>query len=207
MFIRTIFNFWLRGILAAVVVVFGGLSPQIVTAEASTENHITSKPAISRLKPDGTRGRGYKLVYYVDVPVEVFWKFKTDFDNRILLSNRYINAHRLVIHNQHGAVTETEYSNKPGTLFRWQSKLFPEQYLLRYVLMNPDECGQEYHHGSIKLEAVGTGTRVTQLAYFDFFGVSLWMSYPFTGGMSHFLNYTVRWEQQTMLEFRSWYEQ
>jgi hypothetical protein len=201
--IRAIFDFGLCGILVAVAFVFGGLSPTIAIAETSAENYVTAMPVISKLRPDGANGRGYKLVYYVDAPIEISWKFKTDFDNQLLLSNRYINSHRLVISDQSGAVTETEYSNKAGTVFRWQSTVFPERYLLKYVLMNPDECGQKYHYGSIQLEAMGSGTRVTQLAYFDFFGVSLWMSYPFAGGMSHFLNYTAGWEQQAILDYSS----
>ena len=205
-FIRAIFDIRLCGILAAVAVVFGGSPPATAMADVLAENLVTGMPLISKLKPDGANGRGYKLVYYVDAPIEVSWKFKTDFDNQLLLSNRYINSHRLVISNQSGAVTETEYSNKPGTVFKWQITVFPERYLLRYVLTNPDECGQKYHYGSIQLEAMGAGTRITQLAYFDFFGVSLWMSYPFAGGMSHFLNYTVGWEQQTILEYNSRYE-
>lgn len=202
-FIRVIFDFGLVGVLAACSVLFGGSSAAIAMAEVAAESHVTGMPVISKLRPDGANGRGYKLVYYVDAPIEVSWKFKTDFDNQLLLSNRYINSHRLVSNHQYGAVTETEYSNKPGTVFKWQSTLFPERYLLRYVLMNPDECGQKYHYGSIQLEALGSGTRVTQLAYFDFFGVSLWMSYPFTGGMSHFLNYTAGWEQQAILDYSS----
>lgn len=206
-FIRAIFDFGLVGVLAAGSVLFGGSSPAIAMSEVLTENKLTGMPVISKLRPDGANGRGYKLVYYVDAPIEVSWKFKTDFDNQLLLSNRYINSHRLVSSHQYGAVTETEYSNKPGTVFKWQSTLFPERYLLRYVLMNPDECGQKYHYGSIQLEALGSGTRVTQLAYFDFFGVSLWMSYPFTGGMSHFLNYTAGWEQQIILDYSSQLEE
>jgi hypothetical protein len=204
-FIRAIFDFGLGGILVAIVL--GGSSAAIAMAEVLAESHATGMPVISKLRPDGANGRGYKLVYYVDAPIEVSWKFKTDFDNQLLLSNRYINSHRLVSSHQQGAVTATEYSNKPGTVFKWQITVFPEQYLLRYVLINPDECGQKYHYGSIQLEAMGSGTRVTQLAYFDFFGVSLWMSYPFTGGMSHFLNYTAGWEQQAIMEYNSRHEE
>jgi len=39
---------------------------------------------------------------------------------------------------------------------------------------------------------------VTQTAYFDFFGATLWMNYPWYGGMRHYLNYTARWEQETI---------
>lgn len=206
-FIRALLNVGVCGFLAVVAVVFAGSSPGLAMAKASAENHVIGMPVITRLRSEGGNGRGYKLVYYVDAPIDVVWRFKTDFDNQLLMSNRYINSHRLVNVSQHGAVTVTEYSNKPGTGFKWQSTVFPERHLLRYVLMNPDECGQKYHYGSIQLDAMGSGTRVTQLAYFDFFGVSLWMSYPFTGGMSHFLNYLVGWEQQTILEYSSRYEE
>jgi hypothetical protein len=41
-------------------------------------------------------------------------------------------------------------------------------------------------------------TKVTQVVYFDFFGATLWMNYPWYGGMRHYLHYTARWEQETI---------
>jgi len=88
------------------------------------------------------------LIYLVDAPLDVFWKFKTDFDNQFLLSNKLIISHRFVSRNRNVVVTE-----------------------------------------------------------FDFFGVSIWVSYPFYGGMSYFLKYTTGWEQQTILKLKNKYEE
>jgi hypothetical protein len=161
-----------------------------------------SEPVIVTLKPKQADGRGYRLVYTVDASLEATWDFKTDFASQVLLSNKLISAHRLVSQDGNVAVTETVYYNKPGLVFRWKTTVFPEQHLLEYVLLNPQECGQEYHFGTIKLEAVAAATRVTQEAWFDFFGVSLWVNNPFRGGMSHFLKTTARWEQQAVPAYR-----
>lgn len=190
------------GVLAALLLACGVLSWWIPVSAVATENALNSDPVISRLKPEHAEGRGYQLVYMVNAPLEVTWEFKTDFASQVLLTNNLISSHRVVDRNLHEVVTETVYVNKPSMTFRWQTTLFPEQHLLEFVLLNPEECGQKFHHGYIQLEAVDAGTRVTQIAYFDFFGVSFWVNYPFSGGMSHFLKYTASWEQQAILKYR-----
>jgi len=194
------FRFRLTGILVAMLMVSNVLSPGIRVSDAATENPSSGDPVISKLKPEQAEGRGYQLVYTVNAPLKATWDFKTDFASQILLTNKFINSHRLVSRGQDVVVTETVYYNKPGMTFKWQTTLFPEQHLLKFVLLNAEECGQKFHHGYIQLEAVDAGTRVTQVAYFDFFGVSFWVNYPFSGGMSHFLKYTANWEQQAVLK-------
>ena len=193
-------RFELIGILAAIVFAPGALPSDTPATEQAVQQIISGVPVIQKLKPERKAGRGYKLIYFIDAPLDVVWRFKTDFGNQVLLSNKYINSHRLVSRNQNEAVTATEYSNKPKFRFEWQTIQFPDQHLLDFILLNPEECGQKYHYGYIQLEAMGTGTRVTQIAYFDFFGVSLWVSYPFKGGMSYFLKYTAAWEQKAVLD-------
>lgn len=201
------FRFGLGGALAAVLFASSSLSSEIPRPESTEKQVSYSKPVIVKLRPEGKDGRGYKLVYWVDAPVDVFWKFKTDFDNQFLLSNKFISSHRLVSRNGNEVITENEYSNKPKALFRWQTTLLPDQHLLKFILLNPEECGQKYHYGYIQLEALDSRTRVTQVVYFDFFGVSLWVNYPFRGGMSHFLKYTAKWEQQTILKLKDNYKE
>jgi hypothetical protein len=193
------FRFGPGGILAALLLACGVLSSWIPVSAVAVENALHNDPVISKLKPEQSEGRGYQLVYTVNAPVEVTWDFKTDFASQVLMTNKLIRSHRLVSRNQDEVVTETVYDNKPAMTFKWQTTLFPEQHLLKFVLLNPEECGQKFHHGYIQLEAVDAGTRVTQVAYFDFFGVSFWVNYPFSGGMSHFLKYTANWEQQAVL--------
>ena len=190
----------LSGILVAIFITSSSLPSESSATELTQQQDFDSDPILLKLKPEGKAGRGYKLIYLIDAPLNVVWAFKTDFENQILLSNKYINTHRLISRNQNEVVTENEYSDKPRLKFKWQTTLFPDQHLLNYVLLNPEECGQKYHHGSIQLEAVGSRTRVTQVAYFNFFGVSFWVGYPFRGGMSHFLKYTAAWEQEAVLD-------
>jgi len=185
---------------ALVLVVSSVLSSEQHLSEPSQEAFSNADPIISKLKPERPHGRGFKLEYVVNAPLEFFWNYKTNFDNELLHDNKYINAHKLVSREDNLVTTETEYSYKPKVVFEWQTTVFPDQYLLEYTLLNPEECGQNYHYGRIKLEAEGLGTRVTHISYFDFFGAYLWVNYPFKGGMSRFLKYTAQWEQQIISE-------
>src|SRR5210317_1380394 len=54
------------------------------------------KAYVYKLDPGDTAGKGYKLVYMVAAPLAVYWKFKTDFENDFLLTNKLIREHRLV---------------------------------------------------------------------------------------------------------------
>ena len=195
------------GVLAALLFASSGTASEVPVPEPSKEHILNSDPVISRLKPERTRGRGFKLVYSVDASLDVFWRYKTHFGNPRVLSNKFIVSHRLVSRDGNVVITETEYSNKANAVFKWQTTVFPDQNLLKYVLLNPQECGQEYHYGYVQLEALDFGTRVTQVAYFDFFGVSLWVNYPFNGGMSKFLQYTAQWEQKFISEFEHQYRE
>lgn len=202
---KKICRFGLYGILAATLWASTGSSSETQAPEPAEQQFLSNTPIIYKLKPEQKGGRGYKLIYVVDAPKDVFWKFKTDFDNQFLLSNKLITSHRLVSRNQNEVVTENSYSDKPGAIFKWRITLLPDQHLLKFILLNPQECGQKYHYGYIKMEALDFMTRVTQVAYFDFFGVSFWVNYPFYGGMSYFLNYTATWEQQTILKLKHKY--
>ena len=52
---------------------------------------------------------------------------------------------------------------------------------------------------------MGESTKVTHVAYFDFFGATLWVHYPWGGGMLDFLEYTAQWEQRTILQLKNNY--
>ena len=168
---------------------------------------------ILELEPQRQNGAGYELVYLVDAPIDVFWKFKTDFDNDFLLTHKFIKSHRMIRHSGNVVVTEDLfsedlYTHRPHAKFRWQTTLLPAEYRMDFVLLNPEECGQKFHYGHIQLEvfeASSEKTKVTQVAYFDFFGVSFWVKYPWYGGMRYFLEYTARWEQATILKLRHAY--
>jgi len=188
-------------VCALVLITANGLSSEQRASDTRQDQFTYNDPIISKLKPERAHGRGFKLEYLVNAPLDVFWSFKTNFDNDILHKNRFITSHRLVSREENLVITETEYSYKPGKIFKWQTSVIPDQNRLEYELMNPEECGQKYHYGYIQLEAEGTRTRVVHVAYFDFFGVTFWVNYPFKGGMSEFLKYTALWEQQFVLGY------
>ena len=195
------FRYILPGIAVAILWVSGATATEI-----DGQQGFGASPVIVKLKPERETGRGYQLSYMIDAPIDVVWKFKTDFDNQFLLSNKFFTSHRLVSQDRDEVITENVYSNKPKATFRWRTTLSADRYLLEFTLLNPEECGQKYHYGHIQLEAAGARTRVRQVAYFDFFGVSFWVNYPFSGGMSSFLKYTAAWEQQTVLDLKDEYE-
>ncbi|MBW2470048.1 MAG: hypothetical protein JRE62_12150 [Deltaproteobacteria bacterium] len=191
------------------------LTIELPAQEENEAELIEGKPLIRKLPSPRQGGSGYELVYVVDVPVDIFWKFKTDFDNTFLTTNKFIIAHRIISRHDNVVVTEDVfskdlYTHKPNTKFRWQTTIFPDAYRLDFVLLNPAECGQKFHHGSIQLNSAGSGgqkTQVSQRAYFDFFGVSFWVNYPWYGGMKYFLTYSVEWEQATIQRLKSKYIQ
>ena len=193
-------------VCALLLIVSNGYSSERSVSDLSHDQFSNNNPIISKLKPERAHGRGFKLEFLVNAPLDVFWNYKTNFDNDLLHKNRFITSHKLVSREENLVITETEYSYKPRKVFKWQTTVFPDRNLLKYELLNPEECGQKYHYGYIQLEAEGNGTRVIQVSYFDFFGVSLWVNYPFKGGMSEFLKYTARWEQQFVSEFEHQYQ-
>ncbi|MGD9062440.1 MAG: hypothetical protein PVF72_18525 [Desulfobacterales bacterium] len=207
----------IRVVLVQCFIALSFLTLEAPAQEADEAPLLEGKAFIRKLPPqhkdDG--GSGYELVYVVELPLDVYWRFKTDFDNDFLTTNKFIKAHRLISQDNNVAVTEDIfsddlYTHKPNAKFRWQTTLFPTQYRLDFVLLNPAECGQKFHHGSIQLEAAGASgqkTKVTQTAYFDFFGVSFWVNYPWYGGMKYFLTYTAQWEQDIVLRLKSHYIQ
>lgn len=162
---------------------------------------------IKRTMPERKGGQGYRLVYRVNVPIAVFWKFKTDFDNAFLTENKYIRDHRFITRDGNIAITENKYTNGPDVFFRWQTKISPEVFRLDFILLNPQQCKQKYHYGYIQLESENKVTRVTQVVYFDFLGAFFWAYYPWKGGMKDFLSYTAKWEQATALRLKDRYHE
>jgi len=168
---------------------------------------LSAAPQISLITPEKRGGKAYRMVYSVDVPLDVFWRFKTDFDNDFLVSNKYILSHVLIKKTNSIVVTENRYTSSPDVTFRWQTRLYPDQYRLDFKLLNPHACGQKFHYGHIQAENSHEKTRVTQVAYFDFFGASLWVNFPWAGGMNAFLSETATWEQQMVLKRKHLYRQ
>ena len=167
--------------------------------------HADDRVAIQSISPDKRGGTAYKLVYTIGVPIDVLWKFKTDFKNDFLVTNKYIREHHLVYRKRDWVITENKYTNAPDVFFKWRTTVFPRSHRLEFVLMNPEECKQRYHYGHIELEAVKGGTRVTQVAYFDFWGASFWAAYPWGGGMRDFLTYNANWERREARKFERKY--
>ena len=193
-------------VCALLLITTNVISSEQLVSDLPQDKYSYNEPTISKLKPERVRGRGFKLEFTVDAPLGVFWNYKTNFDNDLLRKNKYITSHKLISYKDNLVITETEYSYKPRDVFNWQTTIYPDQNLLKYELLNPEECGQKYHYGYIQLEVDGKSTRVTHVAYFDFFGASFWVNYPFKGGMSDFLDYTARWEQQFVMEFERKYQ-
>ena len=178
---------------------FAFLQVQSPTIEPNREQLLGGEPFIYRIDPEARGGEAYKLVYIVPVPIEIFWRFKTDFHGAFIQTNKYVKEQRVIREEQNLVIIENRLSIKPESRFRWRNTLHPNNYRLDFVLENQEQCGQRFHYGHFQLEPLGSNTKVSHAAYFDFFGSSLWAQYPWKGGMQPFLDYIARWEQKTIL--------
>jgi hypothetical protein len=176
------------------------------TVQPKPEQLLSGEPFIYRIDPEARGGEAYKLVYLVPVPIDIFWRFKTDFRGGFIQTNKYVKEQRVIREEANLVIIENRLSNKPESTFRWRNILYPNEFRLVYILENPEQCGQRFHHGHFKLEPLGSKTKVTHAAYFDFFGSSLWAQYPWEGGMHRFLDYISRWEQKTILQLKENYQ-
>jgi hypothetical protein len=141
---------------------------QVSLSAGEPSDYLPDEIIIQRIEPDRRGGQAYRLTYHVMVPIDVFWRFKTDFDNEFLIQNPHIIEHRFVSWAGQTVVTEGRYTNQPDVTFRWQTTLHSDDHRLDFILLNPQECGQRFNYGHIRLEVEGPGTRVTQTGYFDF---------------------------------------
>lgn len=199
--------FFLLTVIFWMVNLFSDLSISYsADATKSQKRSGNDKVFIYQIASDKRGGKAYKLVYLVKASIHSCWKFKTDFNNEFLVKNKYILEHKFISQNGNTIITEDKYTNSPDVYFRWQTTVLPEVHRLDFVLLNPEQCKQKYHYGHIQLESVSEGTRIIQLAYFDFWGASLWANYPWRGGMKEFLSYTAHWEQETIMQLKEKYE-
>ena len=112
---------------------FIGLPVHPATVEPDSEDLLSQQRIIYRIKAERRGGEAFKLIYLVPVPVDVFWRFKTDFQGSFLLSNKFIDEHRHIDRNGNVIVTENRYSNLPNEIFRWQTTVYPDQYRLEFL--------------------------------------------------------------------------
>ncbi|KJS33243.1 MAG: hypothetical protein VR64_03270 [Desulfatitalea sp. BRH_c12] len=156
----------------------------------------TDSIQITHAAPDARGGQAYRMTYQVDLPLDVYWRFKTDFDNTFLEANPYILSHRLISRSGDTVVTENYYKSLPEVYFRWQTRIMAERHRLEFELIATNQTGNRFHYGFIQLYADNGRTRVVQVARFDFWGASFWSKYPWRGGMRSFLKDTAEWERE-----------
>lgn len=161
--------------------------------------------SIKSVVPEATGGYGYVLEYDVPAPIEVVWRFKTDFNSEMLLTNAELIGHRVVRRVGSSVITENQYAIAPGFKFLWRTTMLPDKFRLTFELLNPEACRHDFHHGSIQLSPAGGFTKITQVAYFNFRGASLWIKYPWYGGMKSTLTKVARWEQQLASRYKHVY--
>jgi hypothetical protein len=86
-------------------------------AEPVSARAYTRQVSVEQMWPDQRGGKAYKLTYQVQLPIDTCWKFKTDFRNEFILTNKYIREHRLTSGNGDTARTEDKYPNAPDLFF------------------------------------------------------------------------------------------
>ena len=163
---------------------------------------VDQRITIERVLPDADGGFGYILEYYVAAPIKAVWHFKTDYNSEVLMTNDELIGHRLVRSVGDSVITENRYATAPGLTFLWRTTKAPGEFKLTFVLLNPEACRHDYHHGSVQLSSAGSHTKITQRAYFNFRGASLWVKYPWYGGMKSTLTKVAKWEQKLAPQYK-----
>jgi hypothetical protein len=135
-------RFLIWAFVALFFAVIPALASEFLTAVPDDEAFFEGKAFIFELKAPRQDGAGYKLVYVVDAPIDAFWKFKTDFDNEFLLTNKFIESHQIISRRGNVVITEDLfsedlYTHRPRAKFRWQTKISPAEYRMDFVLLNP----------------------------------------------------------------------
>jgi hypothetical protein len=184
-----------------------------VMGESAADRRIQSaaKPAtaetvsIQLLESGPADGHAYRMEYRVAVPIETFWNFKTDFQGHFLSSSKQIRQNRFVRRQGNVVWTEVSYTSLPGSAFLWETRVDASQHRLEFELVNAEAIGHRFHRGTIELHRDAGGTRVVQTAFFDFRGASLWVYYPWQGGMKSFLRSMAIWERQTAVNLQNQY--
>lgn len=195
-------NLKLRRAMMAIRILTVLVAVNLAAAPAKSSDCSSEHPAvIERQEHTAGDGQGYAMTYCVPLPLEAYWRFKTNFDNDFLTSNPHITAHHFIGRKGDVVVTENRYAHNTKRLFRWQTVMQPNAYRLSFELQNPDDAGQEFHFGTIQLADYGQYTMVHQTAQFKFDGDALWAFYPWRGGMRSFLQSFVTWERQTALDW------
>jgi len=92
--------------------------PYGAAGDSSPSNLLENEVSVSEIEPDQGGGRAYRLTYWVPVPIDVYWRFKTDFDNDFLVSNKFIREHQFISRTGDIAVTENKYTHGPDVFFR-----------------------------------------------------------------------------------------
>lgn len=187
-----------RFLLAALILLVLAIPGQAEPIDMNA-NQIT----LERLKPDANKGYGYRLIYYLPGPLDAVWKFKTEFDSELMLTNEELIGHRILDSTENHVVSENRYAAAPGLRFKWRTTMLPDQHRLEFKLLNPEDCRHDFHYGWIQLMPAGGYTKVTQTAYFDFRGASIWVKYPWYGGMRSTMTKLAQWEQKAASRYHS----
>jgi hypothetical protein len=169
------------------------------------ETNVPADPSriqLNRIPSPNGSGYGYRLEYYVQAPIDAFWKFKTDFDSEVLLTSDELVGHRLIKIDGNDVYTENRYASAPELKFLWKTTVIKDRYRLAFELMNAEDCRHDFHHGFIQLTPAGRYTKVIQTAFFDFAGAALWVRYPWYGGMKYTLTRVAKWEQRVASQHR-----
>ncbi len=193
----------------SLMVMVAGLvcNPDVVMAAADCPSEDREGTAsIERLEFPRGQGEGYRMTYCVSLPIEIYWQFKTDFHNDFLTGNPHIKTHRYVGREGNTVLTENRYTHNAKRLFRWQTTVHASQFRMDFKLLNPDEAGQAFHYGTIRLNSRGAHTMIYQEAHFKFSGAAFWAFYPWRGGMRSFLQSFVDWEREAALTWQAEYD-
>ena len=114
------------------------LSLNCHSAGASKSSRLPrDRVSVHQIEPDPRGGKVYKLIYRVRVPIEVYWRFKTDFDNDFLLKNESIRRRRVISSSGSSVAAEDKYAHAADVFFRWQTTGHRDIRRRDSILLNP----------------------------------------------------------------------
>ena len=65
--------------------------------------------SVQKISEENSGRYGYRLRYIVPVPIESYWRFKTDFDNEILATSAAISEHKFIRSVGNTAILKTAF--------------------------------------------------------------------------------------------------
>lgn len=177
-------------------------SPELLpTAEVEPEVSALAHGSVHfyHIQPESRGGSAYKLVYYLNHPIDTVWTALSDFESDLYASDPQLEEQRVVSRDNQGVIVEEVYSISPVKRpARVRYRLDPLHSRIDFSVTNPSELNQAFNYGHIQLSPHNSGTKVAQVGYFKWPGQGLWAYTIGPKGLRGFHQQRVEWQAQSI---------